>query len=305
MPLKPRTDGWTAAQRLLKRAFRALDPIEVVDVGANPIEGEVPYRALLDAGLCRVTGFEPQEAAHARLMATKSLQETYHRCALGAGGPATLHLYQHSGFTSLFPIEPRMAGLLGFGRATRETATETIETTRLDDVADLARIDFLKIDVQGAERDIIAAGRARLAQAVLVQTEVRFVPLYQDEPGFAGIDSELRAQGFLFRDFAFLKRVHLRTESAAALRRSTMRQVVDGDAFYIRDLTDPAAVSDMQLQRLALLATFVMQDAGLALFCLDRLVERGACPARIVQDYLHALPARLRMDVGAGQPAPG
>ena len=33
---------------------------EVVDVGANPIVGDPPYKPMLDAGLCNVTGFEPQ-----------------------------------------------------------------------------------------------------------------------------------------------------------------------------------------------------------------------------------------------------
>ena len=41
--------------------------IDVVDIGANPIDGDPPYRRLLDSGLCRVTGFEPQPQALADL----------------------------------------------------------------------------------------------------------------------------------------------------------------------------------------------------------------------------------------------
>ncbi len=29
---------------------------EVVDIGANPIDGDPPYKPMLQAGLCRVTG---------------------------------------------------------------------------------------------------------------------------------------------------------------------------------------------------------------------------------------------------------
>ena len=32
----------------------------VVDVGANPIDGETPYKSLLERRLCTVVGFEPQ-----------------------------------------------------------------------------------------------------------------------------------------------------------------------------------------------------------------------------------------------------
>ena len=42
-------------------------PVAVVDIGANPIDGDPPYRLLLDTGLCTVTGFEPQRQALAEL----------------------------------------------------------------------------------------------------------------------------------------------------------------------------------------------------------------------------------------------
>ena len=44
----------------LRDLLRLDDLTEIVDIGANPIEGEAPYRNLLAEGLCRVTGFEPQ-----------------------------------------------------------------------------------------------------------------------------------------------------------------------------------------------------------------------------------------------------
>jgi hypothetical protein len=34
--------------------------IEVVDIGANPIDGTPPYKKLLEMDFCNVTGFEPQ-----------------------------------------------------------------------------------------------------------------------------------------------------------------------------------------------------------------------------------------------------
>ncbi len=50
---------------------------EVVDVGANPIDGKPPYTAMLSAGLCRVTGFEPQEQALLELEQRKGPNEHY------------------------------------------------------------------------------------------------------------------------------------------------------------------------------------------------------------------------------------
>jgi FkbM family methyltransferase len=291
-----RKGPWPAASAFLRGVLRHLDRIEVVDVGANPIEGDAPYRRLLDQGLCHVTGFEPQEGPLAALNARKSVQETYLPHALGAGGAADLHLFHHSGFTSLFAVDPKIAAFLGFNRATRETEVVQVETLRLDDVPGLERIDYLKIDVQGAEAMIIAGGAARLAETMLIQTEVRFVPLYAGEPCFAGLDAELQRQGFLFHDFAFLKRVNLRSPSAGSLRPSVKRQVVDGDAYYLRDLSDLSKISDTQLFRLALLADQVMEDAALVLFCLDALEERRSIGRQSAARFAAALPAAMRAE---------
>jgi hypothetical protein len=51
---------------------------EIVDIGANPIDGEPPYLPMLKAGrICRVTGFEPQETAFKKLIDEKSSFERY------------------------------------------------------------------------------------------------------------------------------------------------------------------------------------------------------------------------------------
>ena len=39
----------------------------VLDIGANPIDGDPPYKRMLESGLCTVTGFEPQRDALAEL----------------------------------------------------------------------------------------------------------------------------------------------------------------------------------------------------------------------------------------------
>src|SRR5262249_34612530 len=57
----------------------------VVDIGASPIDGEPPYKPMLDAGLCTLTGFEPQPEALAELNRRKGANETYLPYAVGDG----------------------------------------------------------------------------------------------------------------------------------------------------------------------------------------------------------------------------
>ena len=280
------TTGKTLARlRMLAGLIPQAGPVGVMDVGANPIEGKAPYAPLLKAGLARVTGFEPQPEPLARLNKVKSSAETYHPVALGDGNPGQLRLFKHSGFTSLFPIDPKASALIGFSAFTEPAGDLAVETTRLDDLPDVGPIDYLKIDVQGAEAQIIAHGRKALAGAVMIQTEVRFVPLYSGEPGFAALHGLLEDMGFHLHDVDFVKRASLRSASFSLLRPWPMRRIVDGDAFYVRDLRGIDSWSDAQILHLAMLADAVIDDPNLVVFCLDALVGRNAIPASAVGDY--------------------
>ena len=51
---------------------------EVVDIGANPLDGgPPPYKYLLDNGICRIVGFEPHEMALKELQRKASQNERY------------------------------------------------------------------------------------------------------------------------------------------------------------------------------------------------------------------------------------
>src|ERR1041384_8189595 len=78
----------------------------VVDIGANPIDGDPPYKAMLGQRLCTVTGFEPQAEALATLNTSTGDLQTYLPYAVGDGGDGTLRIPQAPGMTSLFEPNP-------------------------------------------------------------------------------------------------------------------------------------------------------------------------------------------------------
>jgi hypothetical protein len=51
---------------------------QILDIGANPIDGDPPYKNMLDLGLCQVTGFEPQKQALDELLQKKGPNEGSH-----------------------------------------------------------------------------------------------------------------------------------------------------------------------------------------------------------------------------------
>ena len=174
----------TALQHLL-----ALDRLpHVVDIGANPIDGDPPYKELLASGLCRLTGFEPQADALAALNRAKSAHETYLPHAVGDGTTRTLYRCRYPGFTSTFKPDAQTLDVFQAFKANAAVVhEEPVTTRRLDDIAEVDAVDFLKIDIQGGELEVFRHGRQKLAGAVMIQTEVSFVTLYENQPALGDV----------------------------------------------------------------------------------------------------------------------
>jgi FkbM family methyltransferase len=265
---------------------------EVVDIGANPIDGEPPYRPMLRAGLCRVTGFEPQEAALRELLRRKGANETYLPHAVGDGAAGTLRVCHASGMTSLFEPDRRVLALFaGFEQYGEVSARLPVQTRKLDDIAEVRRLDFLKIDVQGAELAVFRGARARLARAVAIQTEVSFIPLYEGQPAFGEIDVELRAQGFVPHTTAAVKMWPIAPYAAAADPRRPLNQLLEMDLVYVRDFAHAERMDDEQLKHLALVAHHCYQSYDLALHCVAQLEKRGAVAKDAARRYRGSVPA--------------
>jgi FkbM family methyltransferase len=278
----------------------ALDrPTEVVDVGANPIDGEPPYRAMLAAGQCRVTGFEPQPDALRALRRRRGTRERYFPWAVGDGRTHTLHVCAAPGMTSLLEPDPAALALFDLLRPMAQVvARVAVQTRRLDDMEEVEHLDFLKIDAQGSELAVLRAGAVRLAQAVAVQTEVSFVPIYQGQASIGEIDLELRRQGFLPHCLAELKHWPLAPCVVNGDPCQPLRQLLEADLVYVRDITRPDAMSDAQLKHLAMLAHWCFRSFDLALRCVLLLEQRGALAEGTQARYLR-LAARAALPPAA------
>jgi FkbM family methyltransferase len=158
---------------------------EIIDIGANPIDGDPPYKAMLKAGLCRVTGFEPQEQALAELEARRGPNERYLPYVIADGNAHVLHVCRYSGLTSLLEPNRAVTGLyrdLGPNSEVIERRAG-MQTRRLDDLAEVERLDLLKIDVQGSELVIFRNARKLLSRGR--DPDRGFVPADLSRPAFA------------------------------------------------------------------------------------------------------------------------
>jgi FkbM family methyltransferase len=223
----------------LHALFRDLPLIDIVDVGASPIDGPPAYQRLLDVGAVgRLTGFEPNLVEWQKLQAQGAPGRQYLPYAIGDGKPGVLRVCQAPGMTSLF--EPDMTVLEhfhGFPGWSTVVKRVPIETRRLDDVCEIGAMDYLKLDVQAGELSVLQGATRLLASTLVIHTEAQNVPYYVGQPMFGEIDTFLRQAGFLLHCFT---RIDTRTLQPVLVNndpRAGLNQIVEFDAVYVRSFT--------------------------------------------------------------------
>lgn len=124
----------------------------------------------------------------------------------------------------------------------------TVPTTTLAEfckIHHLKRIDFLKLDTQGNELDILSGGNQLLENVGVIKCEVNFTTVYKAQYLFSDIDIFLRQHGFEFVDCVFYPRVTY--DIAKNPMNGTVydkpRYSTGGDAIYIKN-TDKLGSDD-------------------------------------------------------------
>lgn len=261
----------------------------ILDIGAALLE-RPPYQALVDAGRATVIGFEPDQAECDRLRKHYGSRHRFFSHFVGDGRPATFHETNWNLTGSLYaPNSPLVEKFQNLAELMRPVGRHAVSTTRLDDIAGISDVDFIKIDVQGAELSIFQNASRALSGALLIQTEVEFVELYVGQPLFADVDTFLRGRGFQFHAFAGFG-----TRAFKPLVRNNdinagFRQQLWSDALYVSDWMRLDRLSEAKLQKYAVLAHDVVQSPDLAHLVLVELDRRtgGDLAARYLDGLIH------------------
>jgi FkbM family methyltransferase len=246
-----------------------------VDVGAHGVaEAEVFAPALRGDSL--VVGFEADAAECARLGAAGDGRKRYLPCVIGDGRPARFHVCRSPLTSSLLhPNHELLAQYEGLAEVCEVMAESPVETVRLDDVADLPAIDFLKLDVQGATLAALQGAQRRLEDTLIVHAEVEFVPIYRDEPLFPECEQFLRSRGFMFHHFHEPQGRRVIAGGRAAGR--THSQMLWADAVFIPSFERMTTLAPRALRRLAWMLHAIYAAHDFAFRCIvDAGSEREA-----------------------------
>lgn len=254
-------------------------PLRCLDVGAMALTAEMdPWVRWALEGCADVIGFEPLPEECALLnqrFAELGGRVRYLPVALGDGGEHLLHVTHAPMTSSLFPPDLATAALFSeladWLRVERE---ETLRTSRLDDLADVRPVDFLKLDVQGAELMVLRHATATLADVAVVQCEVEFVQIYAGQPLMADVDAFMRSQGFGFLRFTTQKGLPLNPVRLARDPYGGISQLLWADAVYVRDYRQFDRWSSRQLKAAAFVAHELYQAFDLVALLLSELDRR-------------------------------
>jgi FkbM family methyltransferase len=236
-------------QHLVKRGTFRTEPMVVVDLGARGGANE-EWKVFDDQ--IRLFCFEPDEAECARLATQAPPHITYIPWAIGRGaGKAKLYEAKLAASTGLYRTNMDYFGRL-LNRANGVLVAEhAVELHSLDEA--LAAygsppVNFIKLDVEGAELDVLEGSPACLESpsVVGILSEIRFQPEINDSPIFSRLDAFLVPLGFRLYDLQFYHQSRealpypglydYRLPSGERFfAYTTHGQIQDGDALYFRD----------------------------------------------------------------------
>jgi FkbM family methyltransferase len=255
----PRCTEWLVENQMLAT------PLVVIDVG---VQGGVGPRWEHLGDCLEAHGFDALEEAIAPLEALRRPNHRYYAMALGnedgkrelfvAPEPTATSFYRHD--SSRYGVDERVSRTAGV----RQVPIRRLDTLRAEGA--LARADFIKIDCEGFEPEILKGAQAVLRSGVLaveIETNFNISPVLP-QSHFCAVCEQLVPHGFTLFDLAFdrMPRASFagRAQLLGVAETVTVARPATVNALFYRD--SPAQSSDELLKRVAILEIYGLADTA-------------------------------------------
>ncbi len=182
------------------KIWRSLNIQTILDIGANTGQFASSIRQALPEA--QIYSFEPLKSCFESLVASRAGDAKFKAFNYALGDRSEeieIHKSAYSPSSSILEMSQTHKELFPH---TQEHTSEKIQIKRLDEVAqnlNLAKEILIKVDVQGFEHKVLAGGLQTFSLAKAVIMEVSFVKLYEGQPSFDELYTNLKNLGFEYR----------------------------------------------------------------------------------------------------------
>jgi FkbM family methyltransferase len=271
--------------------FPLSESIQVMDVGAAAIAETPNYKKLVNSGVANLHVFEGDRRQIDSIRESFGPKVSIYQDFLFDGKPASLFVASPaSGMTSLLkPCLEALSFFNGFQDFGQVHKVKTVDTSRLDDLKNLPQLDFIKMDIQGAELNVLKNGIDQVQNCLAIQLEVSWMHLYENQPSFGEVDVWMRSQGFVPHSFINLKRWSITPTIFDGNFRIPGNQLLESDILYIKNPFNYIYFTDSQLVKLIWLSHYIFQSFDLCVYVMLELVARGKLDPLIQLEYSTAI----------------
>jgi FkbM family methyltransferase len=174
-------------------------PVRVLDVGARLGLGDFGYGRLKSLAGLELDGIEPDPAEARRLETTAGVgryRRVYPVAVADRPGSAVLHVTRLKGCSSI--REPLVDATRGYesSRWFEKVGETEVELTTLDLLFPERTFDFVKVDVQGVEYEVLQGGLGVASRATGLTVELQFTACYRGQRLFPEVHRLITDLGF-------------------------------------------------------------------------------------------------------------
>ena len=250
----------------------------IIEIGALQIQDKKePFYQLLDYfPSSKIIGFEIDQEVCEKMNINSREGVKYYPYALGkANERRKLYITQDPMCCSLYKPNEELLKLynnLEVAYLKEETKIDTVSLDYFIDKHEIGNIDFIKIDVQGAELDIFQGASKTLKNVLKIVCEVEFVPHYQNQPLFGDVCNHLIKHDLMFNKFLDLAGRSLKP-IVMNNKLNFPSQYIWSDAIFIYHIQKIKNLTDEQILKLSLFAC-VYLSLDLTFYCLSEYDRR-------------------------------
>lgn len=190
----PYNQNYQRDTSMVESLWSGREPLTVVDVGSR---GSPPPELNSVRKISKYIGFDASAdgQSHSRIDKRDWLNYEVLQAFIGESRKEiTFHNFSDGGLSSAFPASRSYDN--EFANAYRLVSTEKLTSVSLADVLGdrMSEVDFLKLDTQGSELQILESDGT--TNIPLIEVEVEFIEVYEGQPLFDKIFMKMVAEGY-------------------------------------------------------------------------------------------------------------